>query len=81
MEFGGKTGEILTFASYAQKEVDDDYTFCGWIQNACTKVCVSCFKFCCCACCREDEETNRVIDKKKSNTLYEAKLQKAGVNI
>ena len=80
MEFGGKTGEILTFASYAQKEINDDFTFCGWIQNACYKIFVSCFKLFCCACCREDEETNRMIDKRKSNTMYEAKLQKAGVN-
>ena len=80
MEFGGKKGEILTFASYAQKEINDDFTFCGWIKYACYKIFVSCFKLLCCACCREDEETNRIIDKRKSNTMYEAKLIKAGVN-
>eukprot|EP01084_Bolivina_argentea_P030440 56412_1 len=67
MEFGGKRGEILTFASYAQKDSIKEMTFCGYIGGAFTDCFISCVSCCFCECCRRDtRERNKSISQKKS---------------
>merc|ERR1712154_215499 len=65
MEFGGKSGQILTFVSYAQKAEKSDLGFRGYIGSLFVHCFKNCFGVICCECCR-GRETNEEIQKNKS---------------
>jgi len=73
MEFGGLNGEILTFASYAQKDVHDDLTFCGYIRQMLGNCGIACLGCICCECCRGQKDTNDEIKRRKSQAYDQAK--------
>merc|ERR1712157_137914 len=67
MEFGGASGQILTFVSYAQKGVKSDLGFWGYIASLFRNCCTCCLRLICCEVCRSERETDREIIKKKSS--------------
>ena len=79
MEFGGESGEILTFVSYAQTSIVGDETFCGKIGSGCNSLWVTLIRCCCCGCFREDNRQNEAIIKKKSQAYDEIKALKGGI--
>ena len=72
MEFGGKKGEILTFASYAQKDKPyEELTFCGYISSVFGH-CFYCLKRCItCSYCDDCVNGNNTIQNKKSHAYEE----------
>ena len=74
MEFGGDSGEILTFASYAQKEKWEELTCLGYMRKGMVKLFMALMKCCCCSCCREDKDVERTIEKKRSHVHEEGVL-------
>jgi len=71
MEFGGDSGQILTFVSYAQKMEKSDLSFWGYIGQIFTHCCKNLFGLICCECCRH-RETSREVKRNKSRA-YDSK--------
>eukprot|EP00483_Globobulimina_turgida_P006992 UN07006 len=69
MSFGGDRGEILTFTSYAQKDVFEEFTFCGLVRHGLSTCFKSCASVICCECCRGEGDTNKSIKKTKSDAF------------
>jgi len=61
----GKTGDILTFASYATKERHEEMSFCRYLSGALKGCCARILFCCCCEQCRGDKERRRVIEERR----------------
>ena len=68
MYFGGKQGNILTFASYATKEVREDMSFCSYFGGALKGCFMRVLYCCCCERCRGDKERRKTINQRKTLT-------------